>query len=135
VTAIENMLTAVAKYSAANGLKVNVDPKALLVPADLWITAQKVMKSIKIPGSMDNDANVAPLHFMQNEPIMNRYLSSTTAYFICNDVANGLLHLDRVAPEMSSDNRHENETLAMKVRMRMGTAWGDFRAVHGNVGA
>ena len=57
-SALTNAIAAMLKQTNSAGKRVGVRPRFLLVPPDLWATANVLVGSTLVPGSANNDVNV-----------------------------------------------------------------------------
>jgi phage major head subunit gpT-like protein len=133
LTSLENAITSIMRFTDDQGLQINVKPTKLVVPSDLYFTANKILESQYVTGSADNDVNIVTN--MGLEPIDTPYLTDTDAWFLVTDVDNGLNFFRRRAAELDQDNDFETDNLKMKTTTRFAVGFDDFRKVYGTTGA
>jgi len=123
---------------------INVTPKYLLVPPTLFVEAQMWMKDTTLPGGTNDQRNPFVNYA---EPIESPYLlqageveGSETAWYLfaSPDTVDTIevAFLDgKETPEITTNEKFENDTLEFKVRLFFGAAFIDSRGVFKNPGA
>lgn len=123
---------------------INVTPKYLLVPPTLFVEAQMWMKDTTLPGGTNDQRNPFVNYA---EPIESPYLlqageveGSETAWYLfaSPDTVDTIevAFLDgKETPEITTNERFENDTLEFKVRLFFGAAFIDSRGAFKNPGA
>lgn len=132
LTSLENAITSIMRFTDDQGLQINVKPMKLIVPTDLYFTANKILESQYVTGSADNDVNIVTN--LGLTPIETPYLTDTDAWFLGTDIE-GLRFFRRRAAELDQDNDFETDNLKMKTTGRFAVDFDDFRAVYGTTGA
>lgn len=111
----------------------------LVVPTDLYIEAQEVLKTIYQVGTANNTANVIVQNKLLPGGIINLdYSTNSTAYYILanrQDVENGLLALRSSDLEITSDVNNPTRTINIYAFFSNVFFWHDFRQIVGTAGA
>ncbi len=124
------------KQTSTSGKRLNLRPRFLLVPAELFYTALSIVQSPLIPGSNNNDANV-----LQGvvEPIcVAQFTDPTDWYLVCDpsrveSVEVGFL-FGRQSPELlvqadpALGQVFKNDQITYKIRWEFGGGWIDHPA-------
>lgn len=103
----------------------------LIVPLALQKQAAILTKSEYKPGSANNDVNV---YNGAMTPIVWKYLTSSTAWFLQDSGEHLLNWFWRIRPEFKSDMSFDNDASLHKVRIRFSFGWSDWRAMWGSKG-
>lgn len=132
---IEDYLILMDNFTDDKGLPIDVSTKCLVVPTSLRYDAQRIVNSQLQPGTANNDLNA--IYALGSIPkiVVNRYLDSTTAYFMVTDVEDGLCFYERMAPTF--DRYNEEDTLNLKYYAieRYVATVDDWRGAVGEAGA
>src|SRR5688500_16127746 len=80
--ALQAAITAMMKQTDTAGKRLNLKPRYLLVPADLYFTAVTIVNSTLTPGTANNDANVLKGAV---EPIPVAQLTDPTDWYLICD--------------------------------------------------
>jgi len=123
-----NLKTSYTTYTTTNnrderGDIIDLVPDTLLIPPDLRFTAQEILNSTLIPGSMDNDTNV--LAGILN-PLEWAYLSDTDAWFI-GKLKMGLIATDRQDVDIDFWQDETNKDYFASILTRFGGAVTQWR--------
>lgn len=132
--AVEDMLIQIMNATDARGLKAQINPTKLVVPVALHFEVQRILKSTGRVGTANNDMNVLKSMAPFSDVVVNRYLTSSTAWFVMTDEANGLKYVERRADEFGSDNDWETENAKYKVTARFTGGWSNWRCIYGTPG-
>ncbi|HEY6020915.1 MAG TPA: hypothetical protein VIY48_13750 [Candidatus Paceibacterota bacterium] len=134
--AIEDMFIQIMNATDDRGLKASFNPKKLVIPPQLKFEADRILKSPNRVGTNNND--ISALNAMGPFPggvVVNRYLTSTTAWFVLTDEdTNGLKYIERRGDEFGSDNDWETENAKYKVTCRYTAGWSEWRSIYGTPG-
>lgn len=90
-SSIEAALIAAEKMASSTGIPTGVKPKAIVVPPEYKFEARRILQSPQQSHTGNNAINA--LKDDNLKPEINRYLSSTSNWFVVNDVENGLVCL------------------------------------------
>lgn len=132
--AVEDMLIQIMNATDARGLKANINAQKLIVPVALNFEVQRVLKSTGRVGTANNDMNVLKAMSPFSDIVVNRYLTSSTAWFVTTDEPSGLKYVERRADEFGSDNDWETENAKYKVTARFTGGWSNWRCIYGTPG-
>lgn len=130
---IEDMSIAVWALTDDRGLKAALKPRKLVIPAALSFEADRLFHTSGRVGTANNDKNTMENYFPDGYTV-NHYLTSTTAYFILTDAADGFKYFERRATEFKADNDFDTENAKFKVSARYSFGWSDPRCVYGTPG-
>lgn len=134
--AIEDMFVQIMNATDDRGMKASYMPKKLVINPALKFEVDRILKTPKRVGTADND--ISAIYESGGFPggvVVNRYLSSTTAWFVLTDEdSNGLKYIERRGDEFGSDNDWETENAKYKVTCRYAFGWTDWRAIYGTPG-
>lgn len=133
-TSLENAFIDILNFRDENNQRGNFEPKKLVVSRNDLFNAQKILKTQYKVGSADNDVNI--LSESGLELIVTNYLTDLDAWFLINNVRNGLTVYTRRAADIERDNdRVGTQNLAVVTTKRWSTGWTDWRAAYGSAGA
>lgn len=138
VSALHNGLIQMMEWLNDRGRPRMHNPRQLVVPPALSITAYEIVDSTKKPGTANNDANVVTNRFNLEDPIIWRYLQSAaggsdTAWFLFAD-DHDLNFLWRFRPESDMRTNWETDSIERKVRQGYVTGFGEWRGAYGTDG-
>jgi hypothetical protein len=106
-----------------------------VVPTADAFVAQKILETEYAVGSADNDVNVVSDSAIPVSLVVNPYLTDPNAWFVKTDVENGLMYVDRLAPEPDRDNKFDTKSLQFSVYGRFIVVTADPRGLYGSPGA
>jgi len=101
-TALETMFAQCRKMPGSNGLPVGVKPMKLVVPAELEWEAKRILRS-----DLQNDTASNAVNSMKGELsdyVVNRYLPSTSNWFLVTNAKRGLLCIWTQKPDFREYN-------------------------------
>lgn len=114
------------------GLKMFVQGRKLIIPPALKFSAKRVLGGLERPATADRDVNAMhALDYLQDAPVINPYLTSSTVFFIKTDCEKGLRYIERDGMEITDENDWDTESAKFKARMRFVAGWSDWRGVYG----
>ena len=134
-SSLEDMCINLMKFTNDRGLRINVQPQSLIIPVDLVFEAERILKTDGRVATANNDLNA--LKAMGKFPKgvkVNHYLTSTTAYFIRTNVANGLKYFERKGDAFAADNDFDTSNAKFKASGRYSFGWTDARGIYGTAG-
>lgn len=111
-----------------NGGKIQMNPRKLIVPGALEFTAEKIAKSIQLPGTNNNDINPMRGRF---QVIVLDYLTDPTAWFLIDDDLNPLQFFWREKISFKAMNDFDTDVAKYKGRFRCSFGWTDWRGIIG----
>ena len=130
-TYLQAALLAMRKTLDDKGQKIGVQPDTLLIPPDLELTANILLKSTGRTGTNYNEIN--PYQGRLNIVVWD-YLDLTQAWYILDSGLNQLNFFWRDRPEFASDTSFETDAALYKVRCRFSVGFSDWRGVYGSTG-
>lgn len=132
-TSLENAFIDIMNIRDENGQRLNIKPKKLVVSRSDLFNAQKILKTQYKVGSADNDVNIISESGL--ELVVTNYLTDQDAWFLINNVRNGLTYYTRRAADIERDNdRVGTQNLAIVTTKRFSTGFTDYRGVYGSPG-
>jgi len=128
-------ITAMRGQTSEKGNPLNIEPGFLLVPPELEFTAKKLVNSVLVPGSSNNDVNVLQgIVEVQVEPLLtdsnNWYLVAKTSSIQTIEI--GFLG-GRETPEILVKEDFERDVVWYKGRVVFGGAVVDYRGFYGAI--
>jgi len=122
-----------AGFRDPSGKRIKVTADMLIVPSALTLTAEKLLKSVLIPGSANNDINVFSRErgLFPKGYIASNFLTSPTNYFIRTDVK-GLVAQEREAPTLKEQPLTQSFMRLYVSYLRMAVGCYDPRSIYGN---
>ena len=131
VAALETALIDLRTELDGVGKRIELMPRALVIPPDLEYVAYQVLKSAYLPGGNLNDVN--PLEG-RLEVIVWPYLTSTTAWFVVCDM-HDFKWFWRRQLHTRTEEVFNTCDMMFKGRMRFSFGVNEWRGSHGNAGA
>ncbi len=109
------------------GLLMSAQGRKLVVPVNLRHTAKRLMETQLRPGTANNDTwAVKENNDIQDGYVVMDFLTSDYAWFMLSSLG-GLIHLTRVAFELSSQVDFTTDNLMVKAYQRYFMGYDDFR--------
>ena len=135
-TALEDLLIQIRKAKDDRGIPVALNPKNVIVPADLEYVAGRILHSTGRPGTADNDINVIRKKgIFQADPVIVTRLTDPDAWFVQTDTQDGLKYFDRATLSKRVITDHDTGNYKYLVRERYSVGWTDPRGLYGSEGA
>ena len=129
--ALEQATIDIARLTNDRGLRINIPMKSLIVPPELMFEAERIMKSQYRVGTDNNDISAfVSMGKMPGGVKVNHYLTSTTAWFIRNQVQHGMKYFERRGDSFEEDNDFDNDSAKFKASFRASWGWTDPRAIY-----
>ena len=133
---LEQAIIAMSQWTDERGLLIAVQPKKLVIPPALAMTAARLLNSEYRPGTGDNDINVfATNGVLPGGYIVNHYLTDPDAWFLITDIPNGLKMFQRVPMKTGTEGEWDTGNLRYKARERYSVGYSDPLAIWGSPGA
>lgn len=137
--ALEQAFIDIKRFTNDRGHYIAVMPKTLIIPPELEFEATRILRTSGAnrsrPNSANNDLNaINELGSLKGGVHVNRFLTSTTAWFLRTDVQDGLKHWVRRPMEFTMDNDFDTDNAKYKATERYSFGWSDFRGVYGTAG-
>lgn len=110
------------------GLKIQMNPKTLVVPGGLEFTAEKIAKSIQLPGTANNDINPMRGRF---QVVVLDYLTDDNNWFLVDPDLHQLNFFWRERLSFKTTTDFDTDQAKYKGRMRFSYGWSDHRGIIG----
>lgn len=133
-TTLEQGLITVRKAKDSRGKFIRLTPKRLIIDPTNMLNAETILNSVLRSGTANNDINPVKSMGMVDKAVVLSRLTSTTAWFLQNDVMDGLKVLWRRRIEKAMEGDFETDSMRYKSTMRFGSGWTDWRDLYGNAG-
>lgn len=127
-TSMEQGLITVRKAKDSRGKYIRLVPKRLIVDPTNMLNAEVILNSVLRSGNANNDINPVKSMGMLKDAVVLSRLTSTTAWFLQNDVEDGLKVLWRRRIEKGMEGDFETDSMRYKSTMRFGSGWTDKHA-------
>lgn len=114
------------------GMKIGVEAKTLVTGRALRKTGAILLDSDGRPETADNDLNY--YRGLGMRQVSWHYLTSSTAWFLLDDMVHLLTWFWRVRPEFKQDNAFDTGMGLYKARMRFSKGFSDWKGVWGSQG-
>lgn len=135
-TSLEAAVIQIADFVDERGLRINVQPRKLVVPNHLRFTAERLMRTTGgRVGTADHD--IAALHTLGAVPegyAVNNYLADPDAWFLINDVSEGMTHWDREPLDIEQGDGMDNQVMKVIGYERYAFSCLDPRSTYGSPG-
>lgn len=133
VTGIQESLLSYDKMVNERGLLVMISPKELWIHPDNQFVASEILHSAYDPYTGNNTVNTVQGRL---EPRINRYFSSTSAWFVFGDKSDHALKgYWRTQPEFDSQDDFDTKGASFSTFFRFSAGVTDWRATWGSKGA
>ena len=110
------------------GIKIQMMPDILIVPRALEYTAEKIIKTVNMPGGNNNDIN--PMQGKFRIVVMD-YLTDNDAWFLVDSTMNPLNFFWREKLSFKNETDFDTDVAKFKGRMRFTYGFSDFRGILG----
>lgn len=110
------------------GVKIQMMPDVLIVPRALEYTAEKIIKTVQMPGGNNNDIN--PMQGKFRIVVMD-YLTDNDAWFLVDSAMNPLNFFWREKLSFKNETDFDTDVAKFKGRMRFTYGYSDFRGILG----
>jgi hypothetical protein len=110
------------------GLKIQMNVDTLIVPGALEFTAEKIAKSVQLPGTNNNDIN--PMKGRFNVVVLD-YLTDADNWFLLDSQLHQLNFFWRERLNFKSTTDFDTDQAKYKGRTRFSVGWSDHRGILG----
>ena len=134
IDSLEDAIIDIHGLTNDKGLRINVKPWKLIVPRQMWFDANRILESVYMPGTANNDINAVKMtNALPGGVSMNHYLSSSGAWFIRTDIRQerGLCLFERMPVQFDQDNDFDTKNAKAASIERYSVIWADWRAIYG----
>lgn len=118
-TSVEDLTIMVMKALDDRGLQMQLKPRCLVVHPNESYNMYRILGS-----ELQNDTANNAINVIRSKGIfpdggkVNHYLTDTDAWFVITDCPNGLMHLERTAPDIEMDNDFSTKNMLVSGFMR-----------------
>ena len=134
-TSLEQALIDIAAFTDERGLKIAVQGLKLIIPSQLQVTADRILKSTLRVGTADNDINaINNMGMVPQGYTVNHYLTDPDAFFIKTDAPNGMKMFERVSMKTGFEGDFDTGNVRYKARERYSFGFSDPRGIFGSPG-
>ena len=133
--ALEQACIDIMGFTDDAGLKIQVQPKTLIISKDQVFEAERILMSPYRVGTSNNDVNALYNMGKFKNIHVNQYLTDPDAWFIRNDVPHGMKHFIRRDDDFQMDNDFDTENAKYKATARYAFGWTNPRDLFGSPGA
>jgi hypothetical protein len=131
---LEDLCIQIMQTTNNRGLRISLQPKALILPPSLWFEGSRILHSILQSNTASNNINVLKAAGVIPETKINHYFISTTAYFIRTTARNGLQMFQRDPISFDQDNDFDTKNAKAACYERYSGFWSDWRSLFGAAG-
>lgn len=133
---LEDQLINIRNMTNSRGLRIGQLAQKLIIPANEWFNAQRILGSVGQNDTANNAINaVRSLGMLPDGFMVWDYLTDTDAWFIKTDVPDGIRYFNRVGVEFGRDGDFDTDNAKAKSYERYSFGWSDPRAIWGSAGA
>lgn len=133
--ALEQACIDISKYTDDAGLRINLKPDCIIIPADLEFNLKRILGSTNRVGTADNDLNA--LKAMGKFPggmKVNNYLDDPDAWFIRMGIQDGMKYMERRPDYFKQDDDFDTSNAKYKSAGRYTFGWTDPKDLYGSAG-
>lgn len=132
---LEQARVDIKRFKNDRGLLIAAQPGKIIIPPELEAELIRILRAEKRVGTANNDPNALKLMDASfGAYAVNRYLTSTTAWFVRTNVPDGMKHFVRRGMEFSMDNDFDTDNAKYKATERYSFGCSDFRGIFGTPG-
>lgn len=131
---VDNIQTTVTTMRTTNAVndraeKVTISPNVIMVPPGLKYTLAKILNSVQLPGTAQNDINPIAGEF---SPVINRYLTDDSDAWWMGQRGRGVLVRDSGVPKFKIYFDEPNDCMVVEPSTYFGVTVTDFRYWYAN---
>lgn len=119
----------------SRGIRINSMIEQLLIPNNLYFEARRILGSPLQSDTANNNMNVLRADDLIEDITRSPYFTSTTAWAVQTNVANGLTLFENVANLFDEDRMSSTMVELYFIYQRYVLGWGNFRNIVGSTGA
>lgn len=134
--ALEDMCIQIMGATNDRGLRINLMPKKVIVPRQLWFETNRILYSVLQNDTANNALNVLKsTGAIPGGVFVNHFLNDSDAWFIKTNIPEaGLIHFQRTPISFEQDNDFDTKNAKAHSIERYSFACGDPRALYGSAG-
>lgn len=134
--AIEDLIIQIMGATNSRGLKINLMPRCVLVPRQLWFEANRILKSTLQNDTANNAVNVLKATNALPDGIkVNHYFTDQDAWFMRTNAPRGMVRYQREEADFDQDNDFDTRNAKAASYERYSAGWTDPRGLYGSAGA
>jgi hypothetical protein len=134
-TSAEQLLIQIRKAVDWRGKKIRLIPKKFVVSPDNIFQAEVILKSVLNPTNAENAINpIKSIGLLADGAAVISRMTSTTAWFIKTDAAEGMKMMKRRGLERSMEGDFETDSMRYKATERYIPGWTDPHDIYGTPG-
>ena len=133
LSALHNAVITMKKWKNDRGRPRVYNPKQIVIPSDLIITAAELLDSVLQPGTANNDDNVIRNFNLSTLEVEHLNDTSATAWFMFAE-KHDLNWFWRFRPQTGMEVEFKTETILRKVRQAYAFGFGEWRGTYGTDG-
>lgn len=130
---LEQALIDISGFVDDANLKIKVRPDKLIIPKQLVFDVRRVLLDDDRPGTANRDIN-ASKGMLSGGYTINHYLTGGSTWFLKNDVASSLIHMEREDYDVESDYDFDTSNTKFKFTERYSFGWSDARGIYVSAG-
>lgn len=133
-TSLQDALVKIGRQRDAAGLLVKIKPKKLVIAPELQFVVDRLLNSTGRVGTADNDENaIKSMGLLRDGYVVNHFLTNTRAWYIINDVPDGLKYFQRRPLETDMFVDFDTDNLKTKSTERFSFGYSNHRAIFGSM--
>ena len=135
-TSLEAAIIQIADFVDERGLRISVQPQKLIVPNGMQFTAERLLKTTQgRVGTGDNDiAAMVNMGMIPQGFRVNNYLSDPDAWFLKNNIGEGMTYWDREALDIEQGDGMDTQVMKVIAYERYAFSCMDPRSMYGSPG-
>ena len=134
-TSLEDMSTQISNTLDDQGIPVDLEMQALVIPTALRFTAHRLLNSTKRVETPNNDASaVYDLNLVKKGAMMDKRLTDTDAWFVTTDCPDGLKFIERKPYATKLEGDFQTGNMRYRIRGRSAQGCTDPRGAFGTAG-
>lgn len=135
-SALDAMFVQMSGWLDSGGKKINMRPKALVIPPALMSTAARLLKTEKRVDTANNDINfVRTENLIQDGFMVHNFLTDSDAWFVTTDCDRGLIHFKRRGIRRRMEEDTDTFTLKWNASERYSFGFSDPLGIYASTGA
>jgi hypothetical protein len=131
---LEDLVINIMNATDAQGLRISLMPKKLVVSPSEKFNAERILKSAGQNDTANNAINALKSSGTIDEVVVWPFLTDADMWFVTTDVPNGLIVFDRKKAALAKDSDFDSGNYKHKAVMRLVAGWADWRGIYGSAG-
>lgn len=135
-TALEDLIIQIMGAKNSRGMRIQLMPRSLIVPRQLWFEANRILKSTLQSGTANNDINaLRATNALPGGIVVNHYLTDQDAWFVRTNAPEGMTYFSREEASFNFDNDFDTKNARAASYKRCSFGWSDWRGCYSSAGA